>query len=70
MLWQVMSQLKELSERYDKAAIEEKELPPSKRVVANVGKLDAKKHLASNVQSLMSSNIIQTMGAMLDVIVF
>jgi phenylpyruvate tautomerase PptA (4-oxalocrotonate tautomerase family) len=28
-------------------------------VVANVGKMDAKKHLAANVTSVMSSNINQ-----------
>ena len=35
-----------------------------------VGKMDAKKHLASNVTQLMSSNIIQAMGTMLDTVVF
>lgn len=50
--------------------IEEQELSPEKRVVANVGKMDAKKHLADNVTKLMSSNIIQAMGTMLDTVVF
>lgn len=45
-------------------------MPPEKRVVANVGKMDAKKHLQTNVTSLMSSNIIQCMGTMLDTVVF
>ena len=45
-------------------------MPPEKRIVANVGKTDAKKHLQSNVTALMSSNIIQSLGTMLDTVVF
>lgn len=59
-----------LPARYDKAVVEEQELPPEKRVVANVGKMDAKKHIAAAVTSLMSSNINQAMGTMLDTVVF
>lgn len=66
----VVKELKTLSDRYDQAVVEEQELPQEKRIVANVGKMDAKKHLASNVTNLMSSNIIQAMGTMLDTIVF
>lgn len=50
--------------------VEEKDLPPEKRVVANVGKMDARKHLASNVTALMGSNINQSMGMMLNTVVF
>lgn len=39
-------------------------------VVANVGKLNAKKHLEDNVSQLMSSNIIQQLGSMMDTIIF
>jgi 26S proteasome regulatory subunit N11 len=67
---QVVKELKDLAERYDKAVVEEQELPPEKRIVANVGKMDAKKHLQNNVLGLMSSNIIQCMGTMLDTVVF
>lgn len=66
----IVKELKSLTDRYDKAVIEEQDMPPEKRVVANVGKTDAKKHLASNVTALMSSNIIQCMGTMLDTVVF
>jgi 26S proteasome regulatory subunit N11 len=38
--------------------------------VANVGKMDAKKHLEAEVQKMMSGNIVQCMGTMLDTIVF
>jgi 26S proteasome regulatory subunit N11 len=56
--------------RYDKAVVEEQELSPEKRIVANVGKMDAKKHLAANVNTLMTNNINQAMGTMLDTVVF
>lgn len=66
----VVHDLKSLAERYDAAVAEEVELAPEKRLVANVGKMDAKKHLASNVVGLMASNINQCMGALLDTVVF
>lgn len=66
----VVAEMKELVSRYDAAVVEEQELSPEKRVVANVGKMDAKKHLAANVTSVMSSNINQAMGTMLDCITF
>lgn len=50
--------------------VEEQELSPEKRVVANVGKMDAKKHLAAHVNTLMTNNINQAMGTMLDTVVF
>ncbi|GMP44191.1 hypothetical protein CsSME_00013828 [Camellia sinensis var. sinensis] len=49
---------------------EEDELPPEKLAIANVGRQDAKKHLEEHVSNLMSSNIIQTLGTMLDTVVF
>ena len=55
---------------FTQAVVEEQELSPEKRVVANVGKMDAKKHLASNVTGLMSANIVQAMGTMLATVVF
>lgn len=66
----IVSELKTLAERYDKAVVEEQELPPEKRIVANVGKMDAKKHLQNDVNTLLSTNIIQGLGTMLDTVVF
>lgn len=66
----VVKELKQLADRYDKAVIEEQELAAEKRLVANVGKMDAKKHLGSNITQLMGNNIIQCMGTMLNTIVF
>ncbi|EFJ43575.1 26S proteasome regulatory complex [Volvox carteri f. nagariensis] len=66
----VVKELKSLAERYDKAVIEEQELSPEARVVAGAGKMDAKKHLSAQVSAVMASNIAQSMGTMLDTVVF
>lgn len=62
------SELQSLSDAYDKSLVEEQTIPMEKRLVANVGKLDAKQHLEREIQRLMSSNIVQCMRAMLDTI--
>ena len=65
-----MKELENLSDQYDKAVVEEQGLAPAKRAVANVGKMDAKKHLQASIQALMARNITQCMGTMLDTNVF
>jgi len=59
-----------LSVNYNKAVQEEGKLTPEKLAVANVGKLDAKKHLQADVEQLMSVNIAQSLGTMLDTVIF
>ncbi|XP_031262506.1 zinc finger BED domain-containing protein RICESLEEPER 1-like [Pistacia vera] len=59
-----------LAVKYSKAVQEEDELPPEKLAIANVARQDAKKHLEEHVSNLMSSNIVQTLGTMLDTVVF
>ncbi|GAB4819532.1 hypothetical protein N2152v2_006578 [Parachlorella kessleri] len=66
----LVKELKDLSDRYDKEVVEEEGIPLERRVVAKAGKMDAKKRLESNVSQLMSANIVQCMGAMLDTVVF
>jgi len=66
----VVTELKDLADRYEKAVEEEDRLTAKELAVKNVGRQDAKKHLEENVQSLMSSNIVQSLGAMLDTICF
>jgi len=56
--------------RYNEAVAEEGELSPEQRVVANVGKMDARKHLAAAVTDVMGRNIDGTMGTLLDTIIF
>lgn len=60
----------ELAKNYNKAIQDESKLAPEKLAIANVGKLDAKKHLEENVNKLMSSNILQSLGTMLDTVIF
>ena len=38
--------------------------------LSNVGKVDPKRHLEQHVSDLMSANIVQSLGTMLDAIVF
>ena len=66
----VVLELKELATKYEKAVEEEGKLTAQELVVKNVGKQDPKKHLSENVQKLMSDNIVQTLGVMLDTICF
>ena len=39
-------------------------------LVATVGKVDAKKRIEDSVMQLMSTNIVQLLGTMLDTVVF
>lgn len=60
----------ELAKAYDNAVQEEQKLSPEELVIARVGKRDAKKHLEADVAKLMSQNINQCLGVMLDTVVF
>jgi len=60
----------ELSAAYEKAVQQEIELTAEQLIVATVGKMDAKKRIEENVIKLMSSNIVQCLGTMLDTVVF
>lgn len=66
----VLKEMLELTKAYNKAIQEEENVSKEKLVVQKVGKLDPKRHLEQNVQQLMSSNIVQTLGTMLNTIVF
>ncbi|MCO5554874.1 hypothetical protein L7F22_008411 [Adiantum nelumboides] len=65
-----VQEMLDLAIKYNKAVQEEDQLPPEKLAIANVGRQDAKKHLEEHVSNLMSSNIVQTLGTMLDTVVF
>lgn len=60
----------DLAKAYHKAVQEEDKIAEDKKAIANVGKIDPKRHLEVDVQSLMGSNILQTLSAMLDTVVF
>ncbi len=66
----LLQEMLELAVKYNKSVQEEDQLSPEKLAIANVGRQDAKKHLEDHVSNLMSSNIVQTLGTMLDTVVF
>lgn len=49
---------------------EEEKMTPEQLAIKNVGKLDPKRHLEDKVEILMTSNIVQCLGAMLDTVIF
>ncbi|CAI5491065.1 unnamed protein product [Closterium sp. Naga37s-1] len=67
---QIVQDMLELAQKYNKAVQEEDTLSTEKFAIASVGRQDAKKHLEEHVSTLMSSNIVQTLGTMLDTVVF
>ena len=65
-----VAELRDLAVKYDAAVLEEATLSADKLAIVNVGRQDAKKHLEDGVSTLMADNIVQTLGAMLDAVVF
>ncbi len=60
----------ELAKNYNKAIQDEEKLTKEKLAIHNVGKLDPKRHLGQDVEKLMTANIVQTLGSVLDTVVF
>ena len=61
----------DLSTKYNKTIQEEAKVDDDdQKAIMNVGKIDAKKRLEVDVELLMTANIVQSLGAMLDVVVF
>jgi 26S proteasome regulatory subunit N11 len=59
-----------LTQQYNKRVKEEEEKTPEELEILNVGKIDPKKHLESDVYDLMALNTVQCLGMMLDTIVY
>jgi 26S proteasome regulatory subunit N11 len=72
MFWgqDVVKEMLTLAKNYDKALEEEEKMTPEQLAIKNVGKQDPKRHLEEKVDTVMTSNIVQCLGAMLDAIVF
>jgi len=66
----LVGEMLELTKNYDKLIQEESKLTKEKLAINNVGKLDPKRHLNQDVERLMTSNIVQTLGSVLDSVVF
>jgi len=67
---ETVEKMLKLAGEYNDRIQEEEGKTAEQILVENVGKIDPKKHLESNVLDLMSSNIIQCLGTMLDTVVF
>jgi len=65
-----VKEMSELSAAYEKAVKQETELSAEELVVATVGKVDAKKRIEDAMIRLVSANIVQCLGTMLDTVVF
>lgn len=59
--------IRDLCSKYTAQIKQEMKMTPDELVVANVGKLDAKKHIEQLVSTLMSTNTINTFSTMLAV---
>ncbi|KAI8353588.1 26S proteasome non-ATPase regulatory subunit 14 [Mortierella sp. GBAus27b] len=59
-----------LAEAYNKSVQEEFTLTPEQLRTRHVGKEDPKRHLESNVEQVMSNNIVVALGTMLDSVCF
>jgi 26S proteasome regulatory subunit N11 len=59
-----------LTKDYNERVQQEEGKSTEQILVDNVGKIDPKRHLEASVSELMSSNIIQCLGTMLDTVVF
>lgn len=66
----LVENLATLSKAYHERVVEEEGKTAEEIEVMNVGKVDPKKRLENDVADLMSNNIIQCLGAMLDTVVF
>merc|ERR1719261_1233566 len=66
----VVERMLKLTVDYNERVQQEEGKTAEEVLVENVGKVDPKKHLESSVSDLMSANIIQCLGTMLDTVVF
>ncbi|KAF0971813.1 hypothetical protein FDP41_010036 [Naegleria fowleri] len=66
----VLKSMVELAKTYNKMIQEEGKTSREQYQLANVGKLDPKRHLESSVEALMGSNVNQTLGMMLNTVIF
>jgi len=66
----LVQEMVELAKNYNKNVLEEEKLTKEKLAIQNVGKLDPKRHLQQDIEQLMTANIVQTLGAMIDTVAF
>lgn len=67
---QTLTDMAKLSKNYAEKVKEEEGKTPEEIEVMNVGKIDPRRHLESDVHDLMAESIIQCLGTMLSTVVF
>merc|ERR1712141_457294 len=65
-----VKEMLELAKNYNKSLEEEETMTPEQLAIKHVGKQDPKRHLEEKVDFMMTSNIVQCLGAMLDAVIF
>jgi 26S proteasome regulatory subunit N11 len=66
----VVDKMLKLTQDYNERVQQEEGKSVEQILVDNVGKVDPKRHLEAQVAHLMTTNIIQCLGTMLDTVVF
>merc|ERR1712037_288767 len=67
---ETVEEMLKLAKDYDKSLEDEEKMTAEQLEIKNVGKVDPKRHLEEKVDVLMTNNVVQCLGAMLDTIVF
>jgi 26S proteasome regulatory subunit N11 len=67
---ETVHRIAELARAYTKAIQDEEKLSPDMLIVSRAGRIDAKRRLEDNITTLVTDNISQTLGTMLNVIIF
>ncbi|UKJ90208.2 proteasome (prosome, macropain) 26S subunit, non-ATPase, 14 [Theileria orientalis] len=61
----LLSEIRDLCEKYNQTIKKEMTCTPEELVVANVGKLDAKRHIENSVSTLLANNTLNSFSTML-----
>merc|ERR1712032_311206 len=67
---EVVKEMLDLTEKYNKDIVDEFKLTEDEFVVKQAGRVDAKKRLEADSNSVMTDNILQALGCMLATVVF
>lgn len=65
-----VTEMVSFAKAYNKLIEDEEKLTPKQLAIKNVGKQDPKRHLEENVDKLMTSNIVQSLGTMMSNYIF
>lgn len=60
----------ELAKAYNKMVQDEAAMSAEQLQLQNVGKVDPKRHLLQGIEETMTENVVQSLGAMLDTVIF